>query len=63
MIQEERMKMFRQADGMLVEETSLLPLCYGRFHMLLKPRGQKTPHLAPYVVVLERCHPRTALGT
>jgi ABC-type oligopeptide transport system substrate-binding subunit/DNA-binding SARP family transcriptional activator len=41
MNQKKRMKMYRQADGILVEETPLLPLCYGRFHMLVKPWVRK----------------------
>jgi ABC-type oligopeptide transport system substrate-binding subunit len=35
--QPERMGMYQQADRMLVEEAPLVPLCYGRFHMLMKP--------------------------
>jgi len=34
---EERMRMYRQADRILVEEAPVLHLCYGRFHMLVKP--------------------------
>lgn len=37
MDQEERMRMYRQADRILVEEAPLLPLCYARLHMLVKP--------------------------
>jgi oligopeptide transport system substrate-binding protein len=37
MDQAERMEMYRQADRILMEEVPLLPLCYGRFHMLVKP--------------------------
>jgi ABC-type oligopeptide transport system substrate-binding subunit len=35
--QPERMRMYQQADGMLVEEAPIMPLAYGRFHMLVKP--------------------------
>jgi len=34
---EERMRMYRQADRVLVEEAPILPLAYARFHMLVKP--------------------------
>jgi ABC-type oligopeptide transport system substrate-binding subunit len=37
MDQEERMRMYGQADKILVEESPLLPLTYGRSHMLVKP--------------------------
>jgi oligopeptide transport system substrate-binding protein len=37
MKQEERMRMYRQADRLLVEEAPILPLTYARFHMLVKP--------------------------
>jgi ABC-type oligopeptide transport system substrate-binding subunit len=35
--QAERMRMYQQADRILVDEAAILPLCYGRFHMLMKP--------------------------
>jgi oligopeptide transport system substrate-binding protein len=35
--QEERMALYRQADRLLVEEAPILPMTYGRFHMLVKP--------------------------
>lgn len=35
--QEQRLDMYKQADEILIEETPLLPLWYGRFHMLVKP--------------------------
>lgn len=35
--QEARILLYRQADRMLVEEAVILPLCYDRFHLLLKP--------------------------
>jgi len=41
MDQEERMRMYREADKILVEEAVLLPLWYGRFHMLVKPWVKK----------------------
>ena len=31
------MAMYRQADRILVEEAPVLPLTYGRFHILVKP--------------------------
>ena len=33
----ERMKLYREADRMLVEEAVLMPGVYGRWHELLKP--------------------------
>jgi len=33
--------MYRQADRILVEEAPVLPLAYGRFHMLVKPWGRR----------------------
>jgi ABC-type oligopeptide transport system substrate-binding subunit len=35
--QTKRMEMYSQADRILMEAVPLLPLCYGRFHMLMKP--------------------------
>ena len=43
MDQEERMKMYQQADKILVEEVPLLPLIYERFHMLVKPWVKRLP--------------------
>jgi oligopeptide transport system substrate-binding protein len=42
--QAERMAMYRQAEGILVEEVPILPLTYGRFHVLVKPwvKGYRT---------------------
>ena len=37
MDQPERLRMYQQADGILVEEAPIMPLAYGRFHMLVKP--------------------------
>jgi oligopeptide transport system substrate-binding protein len=37
MDQPERMRMYQQADSILVEEAPIMPLAYGRFHMLVKP--------------------------
>ena len=39
--QEERLRMYQQADLIFVEEAPILPLCYGRFHMLVKPWVKK----------------------
>jgi ABC-type oligopeptide transport system substrate-binding subunit len=35
--QTERMAMYQQADRILVEKAPIVPLTYGRFHMLVKP--------------------------
>jgi ABC-type oligopeptide transport system substrate-binding subunit/DNA-binding SARP family transcriptional activator len=39
--QTERMRMYREADKILVEDLPILPLSYGRFHMLMKPWVKK----------------------
>ena len=41
--QDERMKMYQQADGILVQEVPLLFLYYGRFHLLVKPWVKNYP--------------------
>jgi oligopeptide transport system substrate-binding protein len=41
--QEERMRMYQRADHILVEEAPLLPLLYGRFHLLVKPWLSRFP--------------------
>jgi oligopeptide transport system substrate-binding protein len=41
--QEERMRMYQQADRILVEEAPILPLLYVRFHLLVKPWMRKYP--------------------
>jgi oligopeptide transport system substrate-binding protein len=41
MEQEERMRMYQQADRILIEDAPLLPLCYSRFHMFMKPWVKK----------------------
>lgn len=43
MDQDERMRMYQQADKILVEEVPLLPLIYERFHMLVKPWVKRLP--------------------
>lgn len=45
--QVERMKLYAQADRILIEEVSILPLTYARFHVLVKPWVRKylTPPL------------------
>jgi ABC-type oligopeptide transport system substrate-binding subunit/DNA-binding SARP family transcriptional activator len=43
MDQDVRMKLYRQADQILIEEAALLPLTYGRLHMLVKPWVRKFP--------------------
>jgi ABC-type transport system substrate-binding protein len=39
--QAERMRMYQQADSILIQEVPVLPLSYGRFHMLMKPWVKK----------------------
>jgi oligopeptide transport system substrate-binding protein len=41
MDQEARMKLYQQADRIVVEEAALIPLSYGRFNMLVKPWVKK----------------------
>jgi ABC-type oligopeptide transport system substrate-binding subunit len=41
--QNQRLRMYQQADRILVEEAPILPLLYGRFHMLVKPWVRKYP--------------------
>jgi ABC-type transport system substrate-binding protein len=43
MDQDVRMKLYRQADQILIEEAALLPLTYGRLHMLVKPWVSRFP--------------------
>jgi oligopeptide transport system substrate-binding protein len=43
MDQEERMDLYRQADRILVEEAAIMPLSYGRWHLLVKPWVRKYP--------------------
>jgi oligopeptide transport system substrate-binding protein len=40
---EKRMSMYQQADRILVEDAAILPLVYGRAHVLLKPWVTKYP--------------------
>ncbi|NOR90492.1 MAG: hypothetical protein GQ524_09585, partial [Anaerolineales bacterium] len=56
--QEERMKLYKQADKILVEEAAVMPLNYGRWHIFVKPWVSKCPTSAIYIfrwkdVVLE----------
>jgi ABC-type oligopeptide transport system substrate-binding subunit len=56
--QEERMKLYKQADKILVEEAAVMPLNYGRWHIFVKPWVSKCPTCAIYMfrwkdVVLE----------
>jgi ABC-type oligopeptide transport system substrate-binding subunit len=39
--QTERMRLYRQADRLLVEEAAIIPLAYGRWHFLVKPWVRK----------------------
>jgi oligopeptide transport system substrate-binding protein len=43
MDQEERMSLYQQADRILAEEVPILPLTYGRLHMLVKPWIKRLP--------------------
>ncbi len=43
MDQEERIRMYQQADRILVEEVPVLPLFYMRLHLLVKPWVRKYP--------------------
>jgi hypothetical protein len=40
---EERLAMYSRAEHILVEHAALVPLHYGRFHMLLKPWVTRYP--------------------
>jgi ABC-type oligopeptide transport system substrate-binding subunit len=40
---EERMRLYGQADRVLVEEAAILPLTYDRLHLLVKPWVTKFP--------------------
>jgi hypothetical protein len=37
------MKLYRQADKILVEHAVIIPLTYGRLHLLVKPWVRKLP--------------------
>ncbi|MGD2148807.1 MAG: hypothetical protein PVH41_19095 [Anaerolineae bacterium] len=41
--QDERMKLYRQADRMLMEEAVVMPLAYWREHKLVKPSVSRFP--------------------
>jgi ABC-type oligopeptide transport system substrate-binding subunit/predicted Ser/Thr protein kinase len=41
--QPERIKLYQQADRILVQEAPIMPLIYGRWHLLIKPWVQKFP--------------------
>jgi oligopeptide transport system substrate-binding protein len=41
--QSERMKLYGEADRILVEEAPIIPLVYGRWHVLVKPWVRKFP--------------------
>ena len=43
MDQGERITLYQQADRILVEEAPIVPLYYGRYHLLLKPWVKKFP--------------------
>ena len=44
--QTQRMRLYRQADRILMEQIPLIPLFYGRLHFLVKP-WVRNLHLAP----------------
>ena len=41
--QVERLELYRQADRMIIEEAVVLPLTYGRWHLLVKPWVARYP--------------------
>jgi oligopeptide transport system substrate-binding protein len=43
MVQDERMKLYKEADKILIEEAAVMPLFYGRYHMLARPWVRKYP--------------------
>ena len=43
MDQGERMALYRQADKILIEEAVIVPLCYGRVHVFVKPWVRNLP--------------------
>jgi ABC-type oligopeptide transport system substrate-binding subunit len=43
MDQEERMSLYRQADRILVEDAPVMPVGYGRQHLLVKPWVSRFP--------------------
>ncbi|MGD8997390.1 MAG: ABC transporter substrate-binding protein, partial [Anaerolineae bacterium] len=47
MEQEKRMRMYQEADRILVEESPIVPLFYARRHVLVKPWVRKFPASAP----------------
>ena len=43
MNQEQRMVLYRQADRILIEEAPIMPVCYYRMHLLVKPWVKRYP--------------------
>ena len=43
MDQGKRMTLYRQADRILIEEAAIMPLCYGRVHIFVKPWVRNLP--------------------
>jgi ABC-type transport system substrate-binding protein len=43
MDQGKRMSLYRQADKLLIDEAAIMPLCYGRVHILVKPWVRNLP--------------------
>ena len=41
--QKKRMKLYQQADKILVEEAAVMPLNYGKWHIFVKPWVSKCP--------------------
>ncbi len=52
MDQAERMRLYRRADKILVEDVALLPLSYGRWHVLAKPWAKL--RLSPQKAILSK---------
>jgi oligopeptide transport system substrate-binding protein len=46
--QEERMRVYKEADRILVEKAAVIPLTYRRFHMLVKPWVRKPATSEPF---------------
>jgi ABC-type oligopeptide transport system substrate-binding subunit len=51
--QTERMNLFQQADSLLVQEAAIIPLTYGREHLLVKPWVRNYPGLRKDVIIDE----------
>ncbi len=47
-VQGQRIERYQQADRILIEEAALMPLSYGRWHLLVKPWVKQFP-ISPIV--------------